>query len=162
MIVPGIVTEIARFGIIKNLGLYNTIYAPMVIYAGTDLMQIYIYMQYMNQIPKSLDESAMIDGCSYFGIYWKIIFPVVIPATATLAILKIVTVMNDMYIPYLYMPSSKLRTLTTTLMAFNGTRTGSIVELSAAVIVVMIPTILLFLLFQKYVFKGIVAGAVKE
>lgn len=119
-------------------------------------------MQFMRQIPRSIDESAMIDGCSYFGIYWRIVFPIVIPATATLAILKVVDVMNDMYIPYLYMPSSKLRTMTTALMAFTNSRSGSMVALSAAVIVVMIPTILIYLFFQKYIFAGIVAGAVKE
>lgn len=161
MIVPGFVTEIARFGIIKNLGIYNTLLAPITIYAGTDLMQIYIYMQFIKQIPRSLDESARIDGCTYFGIYWKIIFPNIIPATATLAIIKSVDIMNDMYIPYLYMPSSKLRTMTTALMSFSNSQTGSVVEVSACVIVVMIPTIILYLIFQKYIFAGIVAGAVK-
>ncbi|GMQ63124.1 carbohydrate ABC transporter permease [Vallitalea maricola] len=162
MLVPGFVTEIARFGIIRDLGLYNTIIAPVVIYAGTDLMQIYIYLQFINAIPVSLDESAKLDGCSLFGIYLRIILPNIIPAVATLAILKTVDIMNDMYVPYLYMPSDKLRTLTTSLMSFAGQRSGSIVELSAGVIIVMIPTLLLYIFFQKFIFKGIVAGAVKE
>lgn len=162
MIIPTVVTEIARFGIIKNLGLYNTIFAPIVIYAGTDLMQIYIYKQFIDKIPLSIEESAMLDGCNYFSIYWYIVFPMVLPATATLAIIKTVDVINDMYIPYLYMPSSRLQTMTTSLMSFAATRGGSIVELSAAVIIVMIPTLILYLLFQKYIFKGIVAGATKD
>lgn len=162
MIVPGFVTEIARFGLIKNIGIYNTIYAPILIYAGTDLMQIYIYMQFINAIPRALDESAKIDGCSLFGIYFKIILPNIIPAMATLAILKTVDIMNDMYVPYLYMPSQKLRTLTTALMSFADARTGSVVEVSAGVIIVMIPTLILYLFFSKFIFKGIVAGAVKE
>lgn len=161
MIVPGFVTEIARFGIISRLGLYNTIWAPITIYAGTDLLQIYIYMQFINAIPRALDESARMDGCSLFGIYYKIILPNIIPAMATLAILKTVDIMNDMYVPYLYMPSMKLRTLTTALMSFADARTGSVVQLSAACILVMIPTFLLYLFFSKYIFKGIVAGAVK-
>lgn len=162
MIIPGFITEIARFGIIRDLGLYNTIFAPIAIYAGTDLMQIYIYVQFINAIPKSLDESAKIDGCSLFGIYFRIILPNIIPAMATLAILKTVDIMNDMYIPYLYMPAAKLRTLTTALMGFADQRSGSVVEISAGVIIVMIPTFLLYLFFSKFIFKGIVAGAVKE
>lgn len=162
MIIPTFVTEVTRFGVIKNLGLYNTIFAPIAIYAGADLMQIYIYMQFISKIPISIDESALIDGCSYFGVYRKIIFPMVLPAVGTMAILKIVDVMNDMYIPYLYMPSKNLRTLTTALMSFANSRTGSVVTLSAAVIVAMLPTVILYIGFQKYIFKGITAGAVKE
>lgn len=162
MLVPGFVTEIARFGIISKVGIYDTLLAPIVIYIGTDLMQIYIYMQFMNQIPLSIDESAMIDGASYFTIYRKVIFPMVIPATATLGILKAVEVMNDMYIPYLYMPSEGKRTLTTMLMSFASQRSGAWPQLSAAVIIVMIPTVTLYIIFQKYIFDGIVAGAVKE
>ncbi|MDZ7548986.1 ABC transporter permease subunit, partial [Clostridium perfringens] len=88
LIIPGTVTEISRFGIMTDLKLYNTLLAPIFIYIGADLMQIYIYNQFLEQIPLSIDESAMIDGASYFTIYWKIIFPMVIPATATLGILK--------------------------------------------------------------------------
>lgn len=162
MIVPGFVTEISRFSLIKDLGIYNTIFAPITIYSATDLLQIYIYMQFMNQIPKALDESAKIDGCTYLGVFWRIIFPNVLPATATIVIIKTIDVLNDMYIPYLYMPSKNLRTLTTSLMTFSNAQTGSVVQLSACVIIVMIPTIILFLIFQRYVFAGIVSGAVKE
>lgn len=162
MIMPGMITEIARFTIIKNIGLYNTIWAPIVIYAATNLVQLYIYTQFIRNIPKELDESALIDGSTYFGVFIRMIFPLLLPATATLAIIKAVDVMNDMYVPYLYMPSSSLRTLTTTLMYFSSSKFGSWDYLSAAIILVMLPTILIYLLFQKYIFKGIVAGAVKE
>jgi raffinose/stachyose/melibiose transport system permease protein len=126
------------------------------------MMQIYIYLQFMNKIPISLDESAMIDGCSYFTICWRIIFPLVLPATATLAILKMVDVINDMYIPYLYMPSPKLHTLTTALMFFSGERNTFWNYLSSGIIIVVLPTFLLYIMFQKFIFKGITAGAVKE
>ena len=161
MLLPGFIAEITRFGIIINLGVYDTLLAPLLIYVGTDLMQIYIYKQFIDQIPPSLDESAMIDGCSYFKIYWKVIFPVIIPATATLAILKSVAVLNDMFTPYLYMPSPRNATMTTMLMTYVG-RSGSWSKLSAAVIVVMLPVIILYLLFRKKILAGMTAGAVKE
>jgi raffinose/stachyose/melibiose transport system permease protein len=162
MVIPMYVTEVARFGIIKNIGAYNTIFAPIIIYAATDLMQLYIFLQFIEKIPVSLDESAMLDGCSYFGIFWRIIFPLLLPATATLAIIKAVEVINDMYIPYLYMPGVGLRTLTTTLMYFSSAMYSAWHYLSAAILLVMIPTLAIYLFFQKYIFAGIIAGAIKE
>ncbi|WP_063847668.1 carbohydrate ABC transporter permease [Bacillus sp. FJAT-28004] len=162
MIMPSMITEISRFTVIKNLGLYDTIWAPIVIYAAANLIQLYIFTQFIKGIPKELDESAMLDGCSYFKVFFKMIFPLLLPATATLAIIKAVDVMNDMYVPYLYMPSSSLRTLTTTLMYFSSSKFGSWDYLSSAIILVMLPTLLIYLVFSKYIFKGIVAGAVKS
>ncbi|MGY0394922.1 MULTISPECIES: carbohydrate ABC transporter permease [unclassified Fusobacterium] len=161
MLVPSFIAEITRFGIIGKLGLYDTLFAPMLIYVSTDILQIYVYKQFMDQIPFSLDESARIDGCSYFTIYWKIIFPLILPATATLIILKSVDILNDMYTPYLYMPSSENVTLTTMLMSYVG-RSGSWAKLSAAIVLVMLPTIVMYLIFKKKILSGIVAGAVKE
>lgn len=162
MMLPGNLTEVPRFIILNRLGTYNTIWAPTIIYAATDLIQLYIYLQFLENIPESLDESAMIDGCTYFGIFGRIILPLMVPAIATLAIIKTVWVINDMFVPYLYMPSQKLRTLTTTLMDFSSSRFGSWNNLSAAILIVILPTILLYIFFQKYIFAGIVAGAVKE
>lgn len=161
MIVPVYVTEISRFGVIKMLHLFNTRMAAVIIYAAADLMQIFIYIQFMNKIPISLDESAMIDGASYYRIYFKVIMPLTLPAIATLGILKGVEIMNDMYIPYLYMPSPKLNTISTTIMRFAGTRYARWEYMSAAIILVMIPTFLLYIALQKHVIKGITAGAVK-
>ena len=162
MIVPTHITEISRFGIIKTLGLFNTRGAAILIYAGADMMQVYVYLQFMKQIPLSLDESASIDGLPLPLVYWKIILPLQIPAMATLGILKMVDIMNDMYIPFLYMPSTKLKTLTTNLMAaFAHPQLGMWNNLSAAIIVVMLPVTILYLVFQKQVMRGIMSGAVK-
>jgi len=167
MVIPTLITEIARFPMIHgihfgNFRVYNTLLAPIIIYAAADLMQIYIYTQFVEKISISLDESAMMDGCSYYGIFWRIIFPLLLPATATLAIIKAVDILNDMYIPYLYMPDGNLRTMTTTLMDFSNQRSGSWETLSAAIMIVMLPTLIIFILFQRYIFSGITAGAVKE
>ena len=113
MLIPSFVTEIARFKIINTLHLYNTLGAPIVIYVASDLMQLYIYRQFISTLPVSLDESALLDGCSYFGLFTRIIFPLLAPATATVCIIKAINIINDMYVPYLYMPKNRLRTLTT-------------------------------------------------
>ncbi|MEG0752530.1 MAG: carbohydrate ABC transporter permease [Angelakisella sp.] len=162
MMVPTLVTEIARFGLISSMGLYNTLGAPIIIYVASDLMQLYIYRQFISKISVSLDESALIDGCGYFRLFWQIIFPLLAPATATVVVIKVVNIINDMYIPYLYMPSNKLKTLTTFLMQYSSAQKGSWQSLSAAIMLVMIPTVLIYIFAQRYIMDGLAAGAVKE
>ena len=162
MLVPTFVTEIARFKIINGIGLYKTLGAPIIIYVASDLMQLYIYRQFLSTIPTALDESALLDGCSYFGLFRRIIFPLLAPATATVAIIKSITIINDMYIPYLYMPGNKTRTLTTFLMDYSNAQQGSWQTLAAGIIVIMLPTILIYIFFQRYILAGVAAGAVKE
>ncbi|MBS6397765.1 MAG: carbohydrate ABC transporter permease [Clostridiales bacterium] len=162
MLIPSFVTEIARFKIINGLGLYNTLGAPIVIYIASDLMQLYIYRQFISSIPVALDESALLDGCSYFGLFRRVIFPLLAPATATVVIIKAIVIINDMYVPYLYMPKNKLRTLTTFLMNYANAQQGSWQSLAAGIIIIMLPTILIYIFFQKYILAGVAAGAVKE
>lgn len=162
MLVPTFVTEISRFKIINGLGLYNTLGAPILIYVASDLMQLYIYRQFISTLPVSLDESALLDGCSYFGLFTRIIFPLLAPATATVVIIKAITIINDMYIPYLYMPNNKLRTLTTFLMDYANAQQGSWQTLAAGIVVIMLPTVLIYVFFQRYILAGVAAGAVKE
>lgn len=162
MLIPSFVTEIARFQVIQGLNLYNTLGAPIIIYVASDLMQLYIYRQFISKLSVSLDEAALLDGCSYFGLFIKVIFPLLKPATATVCIIKAINIINDMYIPYLYMPKNKLRTLTTFLMNYANAQQGSWQNLAAGIIIIMIPTIMIYVFFQKYILAGVAAGAVKE
>ena len=162
MLIPTFVTEISRFRIIQGLHLYNTLGAPIIIYIAADLMQLYIYRQFIQGLPVSLDEAALLDGCSYFGLFTRIIFPLLKPATATVCIIKAINIINDMYIPYLYMPKNKLRTLTTFLMDYANAQQGSWQTLAAGILIIMVPTILLYIFFQRYILVGVAAGAVKE
>ncbi|SFS46788.1 carbohydrate ABC transporter permease [Paenibacillus sp. BC26] len=161
MIIPAYTTEIARFQIIHSIGMYDSLRAPILIYIGTDIMQIYIYMQFLEKISNQLDESAMLDGATYVRIFRSIIFPLLLPATATLAILKSVTVMNDVYIPFLYMPSKELVTMSTALMKFVGARGSDLSALCAGIVLVLIPSAAVYIAFQRFIFKGLMDGAVK-
>lgn len=161
MMVPSFVMEISRFKVIQSLGLYNSLGAPIIIYIAADLMQLYIYRQFIAQVPHELEESALIDGCGYFRIFTQIVFPLLKPATATILIIKTVNIINDMYIPYLYMPKSNLKVLSTFLMSYASAQQGSWQTLSAAIVVVVLPTIALYIIFNKHIIEGISAGAVK-
>lgn len=108
-----------------------------------------------------LDESAMVEGASLFRIYRSIIFPLLTPATATLIILKTISIYNDMYIPYLYMPKQSLGVVTTILMRFQGVNSGEWNLICAAILLILLPTVILYFFLQRYIFEGVTSGAVK-
>jgi len=162
LFIPTITTQVAVFGVIKGLGLFDTPFALVLLYLGTDVVQIYIYMQFINRIPVSLDESAMLDGASYLRIYTSIIFPLLMPASATVAILKTITIYGDLYSPYLYMPSTSLGVVSTALMRFEGPYSAQWNLIMAASVIIAIPLVLLYLFLQRFIFAGIVSGAVRE
>jgi raffinose/stachyose/melibiose transport system permease protein len=161
MLIPSITTQVATFNVIKGLGLYNTMGAPIILYAGADITQIYLYLQFIQKIPYSLDESARLEGASYFRIFWSIILPQMKPAIATTIILKTVSIYNDMFTPYLYTPNSELKTVSTALMAFSSDKNSQWNVMGAGIIFVMIPTLLLYLFLQRYIFAGVTSGSVK-
>jgi len=160
-VIPLVTTQVATFSVIKALGVYNTIKAPMLLYLGADVLQIVIYLQFVTNIPKDLDESAMVEGASLFKIYRSIIFPLLAPATATLIILKTISIYNDFYTPYLYMPSQKLKVVSTAIYSFVGPNAAQLNVISAGILIIFIPTVLIFLFLQRYIFAGVTNGAVK-
>lgn len=159
--IPTVTTQVATFSLIKSLGLYNTIFSCMLLYLGTNVIQIYIFLQFIGTIPVELDESAKIDGARYFRIFFSIILPLMKPAIATTTILKVIEIYNDMFTPYLYMPDPELRTVTTALMMFNAEKNSSWNVMAAGILLIMIPTVLIYLFSQKYIISGVGAGAVK-
>jgi raffinose/stachyose/melibiose transport system permease protein len=160
-IIPAITTQVATFSLVKGLGLVNTLFAPTLLYIGTDVVQIYIYLQFITNIPYDLDESAMIEGASLVKIYRKIIFPLLAPATATVIILKTIGVYNDMYTPFLYMPKSSLVTVSTSLMRNVGVNSANWTFMCAGILIILIPTMIMYVFLQRYIFAGVTNGAVK-
>ncbi|WDF52303.1 carbohydrate ABC transporter permease [Paenibacillus sp. KACC 21273] len=160
-IIPTITTQVVTFSIIQAMGIYNTLYAPILLFVGADVIQIYIYLQFIKNIPYELDESAMMDGASLLRIYRSIILPLLGPATATLIILKTINIYNELYIPFLYMPKQDLVVVSTAIMRFAGNNQAQWTNICAAILIIMIPTILLYLFLQKYIFSGVTSGAVK-
>lgn len=162
IIIPTTTTQVANFGIIKSLHLINTPYSLILLYVGADLVQLYLYFQFIKNIPISLDESVLVEGANYFTIYKMIILQMLKPAIVTTSILKIGLIYNDVFLPYLYMPSPKRVVVSTALMQFTSASATDFKFLSAATILVIAPPILLYLFFQRYIFAGITSGAVKE
>ncbi|GAA3053085.1 carbohydrate ABC transporter permease [Kitasatospora albolonga] len=160
-LVPSVTTQVATFQIIDNLGAFNTRWAPILLYLGTDIISIYIFLQFIRSIPVSLDEAARLDGANSFTIYWRIILPMLKPAIATVVIVKGVTVYNDFFIPFLYMPSSDLGTISTSLFRFQGPFGVNWEIISAGTILVILPTLIVFLALQRLIYAGFAAGSTK-
>ncbi len=159
-LIPGITTQVATFQIINRLGVYNTRLATILLYLGTDIIAVYIFMQFINSIPVSLDESAMLDGASYLTIYSRIILPLLKPAITTILIIKGVGIYNNFYIPFLYMPRKDLQVVSTALFKFKGPYGSQWEVICAGIIIAIIPTLILFLALQKYVYNGFTQGSV--
>jgi multiple sugar transport system permease protein len=160
-LVPPITTQVATFQVIDFFHLFDTRWAPIVLYMGTDIVSIYIFLQFIRGIPISLDESARIDGANAFTIYWRIILPLLKPAIATVVIIKGVEKYNDFYIPFLYMPSGGLGTVSTSLFRFKGPFGAHWEDISAGAILVTIPTLVIFLVLQRFIYNGFTSGSVK-
>lgn len=160
-LLPNISMQVTVFQIMYKLGLYRTFAAPIVLYVGTDIISIYIFMQFLSQIPVSLDESGIIDGASYPRIYFSIILPNLKPAIATVLIIKFVGIYNDFYTPNLYMNENDPVVSTVLYSFISGKRTQWEIVF-AGIILCIIPTLVMFLSLQKYIYNGLVSGAVKE
>ncbi|MEU5593452.1 carbohydrate ABC transporter permease [Streptomyces sp. NPDC020298] len=160
-LVPGVTTQVATFQIVNSFGLFDTRWAPILLYMGTDIVSIYIFLQFVRSIPVSLDEAARLDGASAFTIYRKIIFPLLKPATATVVIVKGITVYNDFYIPFLYMPSQDLGVISTSLFRFRGPFGAHWETISAGAVLVILPTLIAFLALQRFIYNGFMRGATR-
>ena len=159
---PSVTTQVATFEIIKALGLINSKFSVILLYIGADVVMIYVFLQFMKGIPVELDEAAKIEGCSYFGIYWRIILPLLKPAIVTCAILKGVGVYNEYYAANLYLQDANLKTIAIALYSFTGPMGSKYNLICAGVIITLLPMLILFLIFQKQIYSGIAAGSVKE
>ena len=161
-LLPNISMQVTVFQIVSKLGLYNSIWAPCILYIGTDIVSIYIFIQFLDNISVSLDESAILDGASYPRVYWSIILPMLRPAIATVLVIKFVSIYNDFYTANLYMPGDDLAVVSTALYRFIGPYGAQWEVIFAGIIICIIPSLLIFLFLQKFIYSNLVAGSVKE
>lgn len=159
---PNIAMQVTVYRIMNSFHLVGHMAAPIILYIGTDIISIYIFIQFLNNISYSLDESAIMDGASYFTVYLKIILPLLKPAIATVLTIKMISIYNDFYTPQLYMPSEKLAVVSTALYRFIGPYGAKWEIIFAGIVICIIPTLIIFLALQKQIYAGLVNGSVKE
>lgn len=153
-LLPGIAMQVTIYQIMYSLGLINHLYGYMIVLMGTDIISIYIFLQFFENLPVSLDESAIMDGCTYFGVFFKILFPLLKPAIMTSLVLKGVSVYNEYYSSNLYLQLPELKTISTALYTFTGPYGNQYNYICAGVLITIIPILVFFLVFQKQVYSG--------
>lgn len=161
-LLPGIAMQVAVYKIMGDLHFINTLYGYIIMMMGTDVISIYIFIQFFENLPISLDESAILDGASYFTIYRKILLPLLKPAIVTVCILKGAGTYNEYYCAQLYLQDkTRLGTVATSLYTFSGPTGSQYNLICAGVIISFIPALILFITCQKQIYSGVAAGAVK-
>lgn len=159
-LLPGIAMQVATYQLMYQIGFINHLYGYIILSMGTDVISIYIFIQFFENIPVSLDESAFMDGASYFTIFFKILFPLLKPAMVTVMILKGVGTYNEYYNASLYLTGEQ-KTVSMALYTFVGPLGSQFNLICAGVIMSLIPALVVFLIFQKQIYSGMTAGAVK-
>ncbi len=145
----------------KELHLINSLSGLNVIYWGLGCpLAIFMFHGFVKQIPMELEECAAIDGCSSYRIFYQIVFPIMVPVISTVAILNVMWIWNDFLLP-LIMLNGKEATLQLASYKFFGQYKSEWNYALTAVVFTTTPPILFFLFMQKFIIKGMVAGAVK-
>ena len=160
-LIPSITMQMSTFQIIVALDLYNTRWSTILLFAGTDIISIYIFLQFLEGIPYSLDEAAIVDGASFPRIFFNIIFPLLKPAIMTVIIIKGIGYYNEFYTPFLYMKKPELAVISTALYRFQGPYGTKWEVICAGVVITMIPTFIIFIALQKHIYSGLTMGSVK-
>jgi raffinose/stachyose/melibiose transport system permease protein len=124
-------------------------------------MAVFLYHGFVKSVPISLEEAATIDGCSTPGVFWKIVFPMLKPTTVTVMVLDVIWIWNDYLLPSLVLKSKANRTIPLSTASFFGEFTIQWNLAMAGLMLTIIPVIVFYLCAQKYIIKGVAAGAVK-
>lgn len=160
-LIPGIAMQVTTYQIMTNMKLVNTLLGYIILMSGTDVISIYIFLQFFENLDVALDESAVLEGCTYFGVFFRILLPLTMPAIVTVAVLKGVGVYNEYYNANLYLNSGKYFTVSTALYSFSGPYKSQFNIICAGVLLTLLPPLVVFLVFQKQVYAGLASGSVK-
>lgn len=159
---PGVAMQVALYGIMYKLHFINSMFGYIILMCGTDIISIYIYIQFFENIDYSLDESAIVDGANYFTIFYKILLPLLKPAIVTSCILKGVGTYNEYYCANLYLQDkTRVNTVATSLYTFVGPLGSKYNLICAGVIISLLPALIVFITCQKQIYSGLTQGAVK-
>ena len=161
MMMPFEVLVIPLYLLCKELGILNTYYA--LIFPGiANGLSIFLLRQFFLELPRSIEESAIIDGASYLRIYWSLVLPLSKPALVTAGLMQFMTTWNAFFWPLVAVSSQELIVFQVGLVFFKNEFMPSWGDLFAASTVGMIPIIIIFLLLQRYYVKGIALTGIKE
>ena len=150
------------FNMFYKLKILNTYWVCLAYSTITLPSAVWIMVAHFNQVPLALEEAAKIDGCSTWGMLWRIIFPIAAPGVFTTAIMSFISAWNEYLLSCTLNINENIQTVPVRLSYLKNQFTVFWSQIAAATVVVVIPTLLIVLLFQKQIVAGISNGAVKE
>ena len=153
---------IPTFMLMKSLTLYNNLWGLSILYTASNLsLAIFILVGFMKSIPKEIEEAAVMDGCSMTRIFFQIIFPLSRPGLATIGILTFLNCWNEYLFAYVLISRNEIKTITQGIYALQGAYNTNYGPLTAGLAIAIVPVMIIYVLFQEQVIKGLTAGAVK-
>ncbi len=162
MIIPFQSLMIPFVSIFGKLGMMNSRTAMVFFYLGFGMpMTTFMYHGFIKGISKEMEEAAMIDGCSNFSCFWRVVFPNLKPISITILIINILWIWNDFLLPSLVLIQEKTRTIPLSTFYFFGEYTAEFGLAMAALIMSVLPVIVIYLFLQKYIIAGVMDGAIK-
>ena len=157
--IPG--SFIALYVLLNKLHLVNTPLGYILPQINGGLaLGIFLLKTFFDDLPKELEDSARMDGCGKFRVYWHIALPLARPALAALAIFNILAVWNEYLLAMLVLSSKHLMPLQRGLMVFQGAHMTQYPLLMAGIVITTLPVLAVYLMLQKHIIKGITAGAI--
>lgn len=151
---------IPQFQLILNIGLYNT-RPGYILLLLTNPIGIIILVNYLKSLPRELDEAAAMDGCGYFRFLISVVFPLARPAIATVIVLHAIGIWNELILATIYLTNQNFYPITRGMIVFQGVYGFNWPVLAAAVVLMAIPMVILFLFLQRYIISGLTQGSVK-
>ncbi|OBZ13163.1 carbohydrate ABC transporter permease [Bacillus sp. FJAT-26390] len=162
LVVPGLTILVPLYRLVVDVGGVNTHWAIILVHVTFILpMTIFLYAGFVSSIPKELDEAALIDGCNHFEIFYRIIFPLLKPITATVVIILGMQVWNDYQFSVFFLQNVHYRTIPVALSSFISQFQSNISWVAAGCLIAMMPMTIIYMFFQKYFIKGMADGAIK-
>ena len=153
------VALIPQFQLMLSLGLYNNPIGYVMLFLVNPI-GIVILVNYIKTLPKEMDEAAAIDGCGYFRFVTTVVFPLIQPAVATVAVLHAIGIWNELILPTIYLTNKNYYPITRGMIVFQGVYGSNWPTLAAAVLIMTLPMVIIFLVLQRYIVSGLTAGAV--
>lgn len=151
---------IPQFQLMLALGLYNNPLGYILLFTINPIGMV-ILVNYIKTVPKELDEAAAMDGCGYFRFVTSILFPLIRPAIATVAVLHAIGIWNELILPTIYLTNQNYYPITRGMIVFQGVYGSDWPTLAAAVLIMVLPMVILFISLQRYIVSGLTQGAVK-
>ncbi|WP_342427873.1 carbohydrate ABC transporter permease [Paenibacillus sp. FSL L8-0158] len=162
MVIPFQSVMIPLVKVVSTLDLMNSISGLVICYLGFGApMSIFLFHGFVKGVPVEVEEAATVDGCTPYGVFFRIVYPLMLPMMVTVIILNTLWIWNDYLLPSLVLQKAELRTIPIATYAFFGQYTKQWDLALPALVLGILPVIAFFLAMQEYIIQGIMAGSVK-